>query len=62
MDGKNIYQEKLPNEGIIIMGNEANGISASVEKLVSERIAIPTFWKSSSYRKFKCSNCKPLLF
>lgn len=43
MDGKNIYQEKSPNEGIIIMGNEANGISASVEKLVSERIAIPRF-------------------
>ena len=43
MDGKNIYQEKLPKEGIIIMGNEANGISSSVEKLVSERIAIPRF-------------------
>lgn len=43
MDGKNIYQEKLPKEGIIVMGNEANGISISVEKLVSERIAIPRF-------------------
>lgn len=43
MDGKNIYQEKLPKEGIIVMGNEANGISFSVEKLVSERIAIPRF-------------------
>ena len=43
MDGKNIYQEKLPKKGIIIMGNEANGISPSVEKLVSERIAIPRF-------------------
>ena len=43
MDGKNIYQEDLPKEGIIIMGNEANGISTSVEKLVSERIAIPRF-------------------
>ena len=43
MDGKNIYQEKLPKEGVIIMGNEANGISPSVEKLVSERIAIPRF-------------------
>lgn len=43
MDGKNIYQEKLPKEGVIIMGNEANGISSSVEKLVSERIAIPRF-------------------
>ncbi|MQP24582.1 RNA methyltransferase [Flavobacterium sp. LMO8] len=43
MDGKNIYQEKLPKKGIIIMGNEANGISPSIEKLVSERIAIPRF-------------------
>ena len=43
MDGKNIYQEELPKEGIIIMGNEANGISTSVEKLVSDRIAIPRF-------------------
>ncbi|MCW1148108.1 TrmH family RNA methyltransferase [Flavobacterium lacisediminis] len=43
MDGKNIYQEDLPKEGIIIMGNEANGISNEVEKLVSERIAIPRF-------------------
>ena len=43
MDGKNIYQEELSKEGIIIMGNEANGISTSVEKLVSDRIAIPRF-------------------
>ena len=43
MDGNNIYQEELPKEGIIIMGNEANGISTSVEKLVSDRIAIPRF-------------------
>lgn len=43
MDGKNIYQEELPKEGIIVMGNEANGISTSVEKLVSDRIAIPRF-------------------
>ncbi|MFD2909833.1 TrmH family RNA methyltransferase [Flavobacterium ardleyense] len=43
MDGKNIYQESLPSEGIIVMGNEANGISKTIEKLVSERIAIPRF-------------------
>ena len=43
MDGKNIYKETLPNEGIIVMGNEANGISKAVENLVSQRIAIPRF-------------------
>ena len=43
MDGKNIYQESLPNDGVIVMGNEANGISEAVEKLVTGRIAIPRF-------------------
>ena len=43
MDGKNIYKELLPSEGIIVMGNEANGISKSIEELVSHRIAIPRF-------------------
>lgn len=43
MDGKNIYKEQLPSEGIILMGNEANGISKPIENLVSQRIAIPRF-------------------
>lgn len=45
MDGKNIYNEQLPEQGIIVMGNEANGISAAIEKLVDSRIAIPRFGK-----------------
>ncbi len=43
MDGKNIYKEALPEEAIIILGNEANGISAELEKSVKNRIAIPRF-------------------
>ena len=43
MDGSIIYKEKLPTEGIIVMGNEANGISKPIENLVSKRIAIPRF-------------------
>jgi TrmH family RNA methyltransferase len=43
MDGKNIYKATLPSEGIIVMGNEAKGISKTIESLVSERIAIPRF-------------------
>lgn len=43
MDGENVYREALPSDGIIVMGNEANGISADVEKTVSRRIAIPRF-------------------
>ena len=43
MDGENIYAASLPQEGVIVMGNEANGISTSIEELVTKRIAIPRF-------------------
>jgi len=43
MDGSNIYKTSLPQEGIIIMGNEANGISQELEKLIKNRLAIPRF-------------------
>ena len=43
MDSGNIYKMTLPKEGIIVMGNEANGISESIEKLVTQRITIPRF-------------------
>ena len=43
MDGKNIYSEQLPKNGIIIFGNEANGISVETEGRVTHKIAIPRF-------------------
>jgi TrmH family RNA methyltransferase len=43
MDGTNIYKTDLPQEGIIIMGNEANGISPEIEKLTTNRLSIPRF-------------------
>ncbi|TBX70582.1 RNA methyltransferase [Flavobacterium silvisoli] len=43
MDGKNVYNEKLPAEGILVLGNEANGISATLEKIITNRISIPRF-------------------
>jgi len=43
MDGKNIYTQSLPENGIIVMGNEANGISKSIESRVGHKIAIPRF-------------------
>ena len=43
MDGKNIYKTSLPQEGIIVMGNEANGISEELEQLIQNRLTIPRF-------------------
>ena len=43
MNGENIYKTRLPQEGIIVMGNEANGISKEIENTIQNRIAIPRF-------------------
>ena len=43
MDGENIYKTDLPEEGIVIMGNEANGISKELEKSINNRLTIPRF-------------------
>ncbi len=43
MDGEPVYEKTLPAEAILVMGNEANGISSNIEALVGERISIPRF-------------------
>lgn len=43
MEGENIYKTSLPTNGIVVFGNEANGISKTVEKFITDKIAIPRF-------------------
>lgn len=43
MDGEPVYGRELPAKGILVMGNEANGISDEVGAWVTERISIPQF-------------------
>lgn len=45
MEGSNIYETDLQPKGVVVMGNEGNGISADIEKLVSQKIHIPSFAK-----------------
>ena len=41
LDGENMYEQPLSKNGIIIMGNEGNGISPEIEKLVNRKLYIP---------------------
>ena len=43
LDGKDIYTEQLTSGGLIIMGNEGNGISEEVRQRVNHRLLIPNF-------------------
>ena len=43
LDGDNMYEKELTPHGLIVMGNEGNGVSAEVAKLVNERLYIPNY-------------------
>ncbi|SDL99109.1 TrmH family RNA methyltransferase [Kriegella aquimaris] len=43
MDGAPVHQVAMPEKGILVMGNEANGISQAIENRCDERIAISQF-------------------
>ena len=43
MVGENVYKTVLPKEGILIMGNEANGVSDKIKTLIKNKISIPRF-------------------
>tara|TARA_B100000809_G_scaffold266476_1_gene329399 strand:+ start:5244 stop:5978 length:735 start_codon:yes stop_codon:yes gene_type:complete len=43
MNGANIYKEKLPDKAIIVVGNEANGVSTKIMDLANNKITIPQF-------------------
>ena len=43
LEGNNIYKEPLTTHGIIIMGNEGNGISRQIQDLVTHKLFIPNY-------------------
>ena len=43
LDGNIIYSETLSANGLIVMGNEGNGISREVEALINRRLYIPNY-------------------
>lgn len=47
LDGENLYKKDLSNgsesPSVIVIGNESNGISSDMAKLVSDRLYIPPF-------------------
>lgn len=43
LDGENIYEANLATNGIIVFGNEGNGISHTVARKIKQKLLIPTF-------------------
>lgn len=43
LDGKDLYGETLSGNGLIVLGNEGNGISPEIRKRVTRRLFIPNY-------------------
>jgi TrmH family RNA methyltransferase len=61
MDGDNVYKLNLPEKGIIVLGNEANGISSNIESLIEQRISIPRFGNLQETESLNVANATAVL-
>ena len=66
LDGKNVHQMKQIQRGVILMGNESNGISDKLEKVVTDKVTIPGFGLAESLNvaiatAILCDNFKRLI-
>ncbi len=61
MDGENVYSEKLPQNGIIVMGNEANGISEALRKQITHKITIPRYGKTQKTESLNVATATAIL-
>ena len=43
LDGRDIYAETLTPHGLIVMGNEGNGISPEIARKITRRLLIPNY-------------------
>lgn len=61
MEGSNVYSNKLPENGILVMGNEANGISKEVEAIITEKISIPRFGRLQATESLNVATATAIL-
>jgi len=61
LEGENIYTANLPTEGVIILGNEANGISEAIEAKVNRKVTIPQFGAVKATESLNVANATAIL-
>lgn len=61
MEGENVYNYNLPPNGILVMGNEANGISSKIETLIDKKVSIPRFGNLQSTESLNVATATAIL-
>lgn len=61
MEGENIYNATIPEAGLVVLGNEANGISKHVEAHVNRKLTIPQFGNVQSTESLNVANATAIV-
>jgi len=61
MNGVNIHKTKLPASAVLVMGNEANGISDTLKNLISNKISIPRYGDSMQVESLNVATATAIL-
>jgi len=61
LEGENIYSSSLPERGIIVLGNEGNGISEAIESQVDRKVTIPQFGTVKATESLNVANATAIL-
>ncbi len=61
LEGENVYQTTLPNNAVLVMGNEANGISKTIQNLIGKPITIPQFGKVQNTESLNVATATAIL-
>ncbi len=61
LEGENLFVSETQKDSILILGNEANGISEEIEKLVEKKINIPQFSKAKNTESLNVATATAIL-
>ena len=61
MDGVSVYKSQLPSSAILVMGNEANGISEPIKQLISTKLSIPRYGNSQQVESLNVASATAIL-
>jgi len=61
LEGENVYQSALKKESILILGNEANGISENIQTIITDKITIPKFGKNQQTESLNVATATAIL-
>jgi TrmH family RNA methyltransferase len=61
INGRSVYEESLPSSGVLVLGNEANGISENIASSLKTKLTIPRFGPFKQAESLNVANAASII-